>query len=153
MFRLVLLFCFISITASAVAQMDELLNRLPGLWELDNGKVKIIEEWRIETKKKLFGKSYTIIGSDTTLMETISIERRRNKLYYIPVVKGQNKGKPVTFVLMSKQNGSFVFVNNHHDFPQRIIYRFKADDSLCARIEGEVNKKFRSSDFNYVRSK
>ncbi len=144
---------FALLTARVIAQEDELFNRLPGVWEMNTGKVKVVEIWQIESQQKLSGKSFIIRDTDSTLSETITIERVKGKLNYIPVVRNHNKSYAIYFRLLPKPLGAFIFENKKHDFPQRIIYRFITDDSLHARIEGKVKRKFKSGDFYYSRTK
>ncbi len=148
---IILFAALLSFAVGAYAQEDELFNRLPGKWEMREGKSVIIEKWEIVSQSKMAGSSFRVRGNDTTLLETISIERTKEKLNYIPVVKGQNKNKQVRFILHPKMKNGYVFENRKHNFPQRIIYRFITDDSLHARIEGKDKRKYKFRDYYYKR--
>ena len=49
------------------------------------------------------------------------------------------------------RHDSMVFVNEEHDFPQRLIYWFRSSDSLQIRVEGINAGEERSEQFNMVR--
>ena len=55
------------------------------------------------------------------------------------------------FTSVAVSDSMAVFENPEHDFPQRIIYRRSAADSLHARIEGPRNGQVRGVDFRYGR--
>ncbi|NUN08453.1 MAG: hypothetical protein HUU54_04680 [Ignavibacteriaceae bacterium] len=152
MYRLIFIILLtLSYCVQSSAQQDELFNRLPGVWEMKKEKSSVIEEWEIISQYEMSGKSYMVMGKDTTLLETITIRKSKSGLEYMPVVTGQNKNKAVRFLLKPKPVGAFIFENKKHDYPQRIIYRFISDDSLHARIEGKKKGKKRSGDFYYGR--
>ncbi len=56
--------------------------------------------------------------------------------FQAPTVPDQNQGLPVYFKLKSVGKGHLLFLNSHHDFPQRIYYRLLSPDSLVAEISG-----------------
>ena len=92
-----------------------------------------------------------IVNHDTIFSEKISLENRAGGLFYIPTVNNQNNGQAVSFKLISNTNGEYVFENKEHDFPQRIIYKNPANDSLYARIEGTSKGKFHKEEFSMKR--
>jgi len=53
----------------------------------------------------------------------------------------QNDGDEVIFKLTKHDDTSFVFENQEHDFPQRIIYINEGEDTMHARIEDMQRKK------------
>ena len=57
---------------------------------------------------------------------------------------GQNE---TTFSLVSSTEGSLVFENPGHDFPQRIMYRSISTDQIIGRAEGSVSGSLRGIDF------
>lgn len=117
------------------------LKWLVGSWESVSLEEKSFENWKEVSETTLLGESGTIKGSDTVISETISIEQRGNELFYIPTVKDQNNGEPVSFKLSQASNGTFVFENAAHDFPQKITYTQKAPNILLAKISGKLNGK------------
>lgn len=136
---------------SVCAQEDtfERFNKLSGIWKMNTAKGPIFESFQKVSKAELKGKSYRINGSDTIVFEQIQLISNTDGIFYIPTVKDQNDGKPVTFRLISSEADRYIFENKAHDFPQRIIYHFIRTDSLVARIEGEKNGQVRGSNFYY----
>ena len=117
--------------------------------ETDEGS--IFEEWERTSDSLYTGISYAVKDGDTILLETLSLKYADGKLCYAPAVQSQNEGQEILFPLKEyvTSENKFVFENPLHDFPQRIIYHFADDKTLNARIEGDVDGKMESSDFNY----
>lgn len=73
---------------------------------------------------------------------------------YIAAVKTNH---PVLFTLIenSGENNkpTWVFENKEHDFPQRISYARKAQDSMVARVEGVYKGKKEIQEFRLKREK
>jgi len=128
---------------SGIQQFDWLI----GTWENRSAQNIVYETWIKANDSLLVGKSFSILKNDTSVFENITIEKRGNEIFYIPVVKDQNQGKPVRFKLISNQNNIQVFENTLHDFPQRIIYAQINPDSLKATIEGIIEDQYRQTDF------
>lgn len=129
------------------------LNFLTGIWENHSSAGIIYEEWGRSGDSVFLGKSYIVNDVDTIELEKIVIRIKDDEIYYIPSVKNQNDGKPILFKLISENKNEFVFENKQHDFPQRIIYIDKGNDSLYARIEGVLKNKFRKEEFIMKRKK
>ncbi|HEY0676668.1 MAG TPA: DUF6265 family protein [Chitinophagaceae bacterium] len=125
------------------------LKQLEGTWKMQTEKSAIYESWKIGSPQQLLGRSYTIRGTDTLVLENVKLEETNNKIFYIPLVTNQNRGRPVLFTLVSAERSKFIFENKLHDFPQRVIYNIVSKDSIHAWIEGTKNGKERRSDFYY----
>jgi hypothetical protein len=125
-------------------------NWLVGTWKRETSKGMLFESWKMVDDSLLSGFSYGVTGSDTTLLETLSIENIKGDFFYIPVVE-DNQG-PVFFRLTEFDKNRYVFENPDHDYPQRIIYRKLGSDSLNARIEGTDEGKFQAVDFYFRKS-
>lgn len=67
----------------------------------------IVEKWN-SYPDSLSGAGYSVTGTDTVLMEYISIQMINDKLTYIARPKGQSM---VSFTLVENGNGKFVFEN------------------------------------------
>jgi hypothetical protein len=122
-----------------------------GKWIMNAGDVFILETWEPFNDTLLDGRSYKIAGSDTILTETIRLVIRNKEILYIPTVIDQNNGQSVEFTLMSSKGKTYVFENPSHDFPSKIIYDFKSEKNLNARIEGMLNGKKETIPFNFVK--
>jgi hypothetical protein len=129
-----------------VVQLDT-LQWMTGRWEMQTDGGILSEEWRKINDSVYSGTSFMISGGDTLFSEKISLTRAGNELHYIPVVSGQNDGKPVIFRFTSAQGGQWVFENPAHDFPQQIIYAHPHPDSLVAVIMGNDKGKMRREEF------
>jgi hypothetical protein len=115
------------------------LKWLEGKWQNKSAEGIAFENWKITNDSTMAGVSGFINGRDTITQETISLEQRGTKLYYIPTVKNQNEGKPVSFELVETAADSFVFSNPQHDFPNKITYTKKTANTLLAKISGKIN--------------
>jgi len=116
----------------AFKAMDWLL----GSWEGNSEQGTVTEKW-VKINDTLFaGQSFTLHGSDTLGSETISLQIGDTAILYIPLVKGQNDNKPVVFKLSYSDNTNMVFENPEHDFPQKISYQLKTEDTLIATVSG-----------------
>lgn len=117
---------------------------LPGLWE-STGNIRLYEEWWIIDDSTLMGKSFSINGSDTLMLETIELSQIGGRWVFEATASGQNEGMPVPFA-MTDAADAMVFENPEHDYPNRIIYKLEADTLLFARTEnlaGNKAKEFR----------
>ncbi|GGM86084.1 hypothetical protein GCM10010967_17840 [Dyadobacter beijingensis] len=147
----VLLFCGF-LQQSSFNQKDfEKLAPITGTWVTKRSRGDIYETWKRTSKKEFAGLSFTLAGVDTTPLEKVRLYITGSEIVYAPVAIGQNDDKEVLFRLKSIEGGRFVFENLQHDFPKRIVYDFKTNDSLYAHIEGEVNGQSRRVNYPYKR--
>jgi len=117
---------------------------LLGTWQSKSPEGLLVEKWQKLNDSTYSGKSYFLAGKDTAFTESIVIQQRGGKLYYIPTVKNQNNGKPVTF---TQKGTGLIFENLKHDYPQKITYVKVKPDSLVAEISGISKGKFKSEKF------
>ena len=120
--------------AAAYAQ-EHPFNWLLGTWKLQNKNV--YEVWQSSGENVLKGISYKISGSDTTVMEKITVIRRGADYYYVPEVP-ENNGA-VEFRITTINTDGFIAENPLHDFPKIIRYTIvrKQDGVfIAASIEG-----------------
>lgn len=120
---------------------------LVGNWQKQSEKGILTEAWRKLDDSTFVGRSYLISEADTLLLESIRLEQRTGKLYYIPTVSDQNEGQPVVFAQTSLTDSTIVFENPKHDFPQKITYSLLVNDSLSAEIAAVVDGKPKSRTF------
>lgn len=120
---------------------------LIGTWENNTAKGSVYESWTRVNNIELAGKSFKVHEEDTVVFETIKLIEENNVLYYLPVVKNQNDGRPVRFTSKKVTKNELVFENLAHDFPQRIVY------TLVAVISGTINGSNRSMVFPMKRVK
>ena len=126
----------------------EKMNWLVGNWEqkLPNGL--ITETWTKENDSTFSGKSYFVKEKDTLSFESIELLQKKDTLYYIPTVKGQNSDKPITFILTTATEKEFTFENPAHDYPQKIVYKKVNDTNLVATISGMQQGKPSSESYS-----
>ena len=126
------------------------LNKLDwfiGSWTGVTSESIFTETWQKVNDTLFTGQSYFIKGSDTLSSETISLQQRDTSVFYVPLVEGQNDNKPIHFRLTFSDSVNAIFENPEHDFPQKIVYQLKENDSLIATISGNNNGKIRSIRF------
>jgi hypothetical protein len=120
---------------------------LIGTWEMHRAAGgSRFEIWAPKNDFTLSGEGLRIEGTDTFLLEKIELVMKNDNFYYIPTIPDQNNAQPISFELKKTEGTVYTFENPGHDFPQRIIYRFKpadpdadlipsAKDSLLVRVE------------------
>lgn len=123
---------------------------LIGTWQNKSPEGLLVEKWQKRNDSTYTGKTYFLAGKDTTFAESFVLQQRAGKLYYIPTVKNQNGGKPVTF---TQKGTGLVFENPKHDYPQKLTYKQVKPDSLVAEISGVSKGKFKSEKFPMGRVK
>lgn len=124
---------------------------LIGTWEQKTARGTMYESWVKASATEFHGKSYAVKAKDTMVFENIKLAQQADGLFYIPTVKSQNGGKPVSFKAKSVSATEMVFENPAHDFPQQISYKQINKDSLVAEISGTINGKFKSQKFQMRR--
>lgn len=127
-------------TAKTYALIDK-ASWLVGEWGNTSKEGVLTETWTRLNDSTLTAQTYFVTGKDTVHTESVVLEQKMDSLFYIPTVKNQNDGKPVTFKLTSSTDQLLVFENPKHDFPQKITYNKVTNDSLVAAISGMKNGK------------
>ena len=122
------------------AQIEK-ANWLLGNWGNTTKEGILTENWTKQNDSVFAGESYFVVGKDTVFSEKIALEQKGDSLFYVPVIKNQNQGKPVSFALTSAKGNQLVFENPKHDFPQKVTYTKITADSLVAEISGMKDGK------------
>ena len=138
------------ITSEKFEKIDQ-LQWLLGTWINQKGEEFSQETWSQENPSSFTAFSFTQVGKETVFAETMALEQKADSLLLTVATAKPEQEKPVTFKLISSENGQFTFENKNHDFPQRIIYTNPAKDSLHAWIEGTVNGEAKKVDFSFSR--
>ena len=107
-----------------------------GSWKGNTNDGEISENWIKQDDNTIIGKGYYIVKGDTILREKLRIQKIENYYTFIPIIANNY---PVLFTLVESGNNKWVFENKEHDFPQRVVYSRKGDNSMLAWIEGEMN--------------
>jgi hypothetical protein len=145
---------FVMITAlAAVAAMTvegappgnviQRLAWLQGCWETSSTARTVEEQWTAPRGRSMVGLSRTVRGGELVAYELVVIRERGDRLVYIAHPSGQPSAE---FLSTSLSEGSAVFENPGHDFPQRIGYR-RRGESLQAWIEGTKDGQARRVEF------
>ncbi len=127
------------------------LHLLVGNWKMETKKGFLYEHWYTVNDSTLQNKSYRVHGTDTIPQEKVELKIFNGVITYTSTVASQNNQQPVTFTLVSNNNGNYIFENKGHDFPQQISYQLKDANTLNASISGNINGKYREIPFNYRR--
>lgn len=138
------------ITSQKFEKIDQ-LQWLLGTWTNETGEEFSQETWSMENASTFTAFSFTQVGNETVFAETMALEEKADDLLLTVATANQNDKNPVTFKMVSSENGQFIFENKNHDFPERIIYSNPAKDSLHAWIEGTVDGKAKKVDFYFSR--
>jgi Domain of unknown function (DUF6265) len=143
---------FIALAAPAGAQAPPMsldrLSWLGGCWAQARPDGLTEEHWMKPSGGTMLGMSRAVRDGRTTEFEFLQIREVAGKLAYVAKPSGQAEA---TFPMKALSDKEVVFEDPAHDFPQRIIYRREADDSMTARIEGTTNGKTRGLDYPFKR--
>jgi hypothetical protein len=127
------------------------LNRLIGTWTRTTKSGEVFEIWTRVSERTLEGLAYRTKDGEKTVTEYLRLEQFGSEIFY--TAKPPQNPYPVAFKLATFADNIATFENPHHDFPQRIIYTFKEDGSLHARIEGPQDGETVGIDFVFTRAK
>ncbi len=127
------------------------LHWLLGTWTAQQGETFSQETWSQETPNAFTAYSFIQVGNKTVFAETMALEERADSLFLTVAAANQNKEAPVTFTFVASEDGHFIFENQNHDFPQRIVYTNPAKDSLHAWIEGKDKGVAKKVEFSFSR--
>lgn len=136
-------------------KLDKLsqLNWLIGAWQNVSEEGTSKEIWAKVNDSLYEAESFTLVENDTVFYETVQLFQDNNEVYFSATDALQNGGKAVAFKLVPDEAGLFVFENNLHDFPKRIIYTNPVKDSIHAWIVGIQEGQMLKVDFYFERAK
>ncbi|MFT4524978.1 MAG: hypothetical protein ACI85F_001130 [Bacteroidia bacterium] len=108
---------------------------LTGQWEGILGDGVFTEKWKIIDENKIIGIGCYVENGDTIFKEELSLIKIGSDCGYISTSDGN---APTLFTLTESYNNTWIFENSEHDFPNRIVYSLKHDDSLFVTVEGKT---------------
>lgn len=117
---------------------ENIFSKLVGKWKITEPSNGGYEYWKMGEDGSISGKSFHLDEKDTIIDETSKIMKKKKNIYYISKVMDQNNGVEIFFRHDSSTTDSILFINNEHDFPKKISYKFISDDSLHATISNEL---------------
>lgn len=146
---LIIAMIFVSAASHAQPQQNadfDKLKWLIGTWKRTGLKPgqSGTETWSATSATKLAGRGITMRGTDTAVVEKLSLIVKDNEIFYVADVTGNPK--PVFFKLTAITTDSFVCENPEHDFPKKIAYT-RVDGGIHATISGDG----KSVDYNFVK--
>lgn len=124
--------------------LDELA-WLAGHWQGSADGVVTEELWLAPAGGLMLGLHREVAPGRPAAFEYLRIEVRGLGPVYVASPGG---GAATEFPMVASGPMEAVFENPGHDFPQRIIYR-REGDTLIARIEGEVDGRQRSAQWEW----
>lgn len=126
----------LSLTAAEAAYGQAGLPRwLAGCWEQDRGTQVASEMWMAPSGGLMLGAGRTVRDGSVREYEQLILRLEGDRLVYTARPSGQPEA---SFNSTEVSDSSFTVANPAHDFPQRITYRRRGNDSLMARIEGKT---------------
>ncbi|MDD5150833.1 MAG: DUF6265 family protein [Flavobacterium sp.] len=140
--------CLKSKEVSKIVVADWLL----GKWENNSKDGNLLETWEKTNDSIYDGKSYFIKGKDTLHFETIQLIQKGENLLYVSTIRGQNNDKPITFKRNATIEKQLVFENQKNDYPKKISYSLKNNDSLVITISGIQQGKPDSHSYSLMRT-
>ena len=128
------------VTAQGIAQ----LAWLAGCWAAVGGEPGSIEIWTLPAGGTMYGLGRTVRQGATRSHEFMHIRDTAEGLVFTARPSGQAEAS-----FAGEQLGArnVSFHNPAHDYPQRVIYESPDEDTLNARIEGQLNGKPRTIRF------
>ena len=125
---------------------------LQGCWRLDAGARVVEEQWMAPRGQTMLGSSRTVRDGKTLAHEFVIVrETESGELAYEVSPSGR---ATTVFTSTFIDDGSVVFENLQHDFPQRVAYRRNGGE-LLAWIEGPARNtpgQLRRIEFPYRRA-
>ena len=107
---------------------------LIGQWEQKTKNSITVEAWNKRSNSTFEGTSNTqsLKSNSKTFSESLRILNMDSCKYYL--AKVLENEFPIPFKISTESDTSFVAENRFHDFPQRIGYFKKSEDSLLVKI-------------------
>ena len=133
----------------AAAQTLSQLEWLRGTWSQTKGDAVVQESWLGPRGGMMAGVNLSSSAQGSSF-EFLRVVEKDGVISYLASPDGST---PTEFKLKELLGQRVVFENLANDFPQRIIYWKAADGSLKARIEGDINGKARSMEWQFASSK
>lgn len=145
------LLVLVAMALPLLAQADDVarvtqLSWMTGCWGFSGGGSSYEEVWLAPTLNNMLGLSHRVSDDGITReFEFLRVVTSGGGGFdYVAQPKGE---PPTKFNMLESRGTRVVFENTDHDFPQRIIYEYRAPDQLNARIEGKQNGQLTGINF------
>ncbi|WP_276307865.1 DUF6265 family protein [Alteromonas flava] len=120
-----------------------------GDWQYQSKSRKTMESWRRVSEQTFEGEgwSYLLTTPDQHQKETLRIVAMSGEVFYL--AKVATNSLPVAFKLIECASTRAVFVNNEHDFPNKLVYVLRDANALTVEVTDNTGMGFT---LNYLRS-
>lgn len=112
------------------------LGWLAGCWSGEESGTETMECWTAPRAGLMLGWNRTVRGEARSSFEFLRIAATADGVVYFASPGGR---EATPFRLVEVSEGSALFENPEHDFPQRIRYELAADGALRVRVEATVD--------------
>lgn len=110
------------------------LSWMENIWRGKQGDAKIYESWHKVNFNLIDGISYTTDHDGNRIFsQDMRIEQNDNHIYYIIKLPGDQQRR---LILTAVTDTSATFENTETGYPQTIVYKHPADDSMTVYLEG-----------------
>jgi hypothetical protein len=127
-----------------VAKCDSLdmLNWINHSWRVESDTSITTESWRSVSDASFEGLGQTTDSQtgEVTFSESLRILQMADEIFFL--AKVAENPYPVPFKLIACTDGSAVFSNPGHDFPQRLEYKLEEDKTLRVNVSAKNGRSF-----------
>lgn len=114
------------------------LGWLAGKWRSTSPDDSVVDEvWMQPSGTAMLGMNRTVRSDGRTSFEFMRIAADNGRISFFASPSGR-EATPFKLLYFDRPNQRVVFVNEDHDFPNRVIYDRRGEE-LTGRIEGEFN--------------
>jgi len=116
------------------------INFMTGTWKAQGAEE--FEVWEQESDLSYSGYAYRIKNGEKVIWEKMRVFKQSGVWRLAVRVPEQNEGESVIFILETDPSKEFLFMNEEHDFPKRILYRRNSATEWIADVRGDDNQGF-----------
>lgn len=128
------------------AEVDQ-MDWIAGNWKGSVQGNEVFESWTRTNDSTWTGTSRFEKDGELLFSEKMTITKRKDIFSFTSVSNEQNDGNAVQFIASEIDPEQVIFENLAHDFPQQIVYKKTAADSLLVYIDGNLNGQANRIDF------
>jgi hypothetical protein len=148
----IFVFCLFGILLLSCGSSATLVNKKPidvewivGIWKLKDKEN--FEKWYKVSNTEYTGVAYNMDAGYATITESMRIFMKSKDEWYFEAKLKENNNLPVLFKWVPDPMINLLFVNEKHDFPQRIEYKREAFDVMSAAISDMAGTKRKVFDY------
>ena len=135
-------------TGVNLSQDKSITKLFPGKWMINIDKSEYYEEWQLINETEMMGVGFSIEEGDTVLSEKLFLKKFGGIWAYVALPVNQTI---TLFALTEYSEKRFIFENDEHNYPQKIIYEFVSDSVLNAAVEGKLDGELMRRDFSFIK--